>query len=67
MRGTNLPRSDRLASCARSWQTLCAVEATGALILDLPPGSPNSNAAEMAFARIKVIAKKTAARIVAEL
>jgi transposase len=44
-----------------------AIEATGALLLYLPPYSPDFNPIEMAFAKLKAILKKIAARTVAEL
>ena len=44
-----------------------AIEATGALLLYLPPYSPDFNPIEMAFAKLKALLRKTAARTVAEL
>jgi transposase len=44
-----------------------AIEATGALLLYLPPYSPDFNPIEMAFAKLKARLKKAAARSVAEL
>lgn len=44
-----------------------AIEATGALLLFLPPYSPDFNPIEMAFAKLKAILKKAAARTVDEL
>jgi len=44
-----------------------AIEATGALLLYLPPYSPDFNPIEMAFAKLKAILKKVAARTIPEL
>lgn len=44
-----------------------AIEATGARLLYLPPYSPDFNPIEMAFAKLKAILKKAAARTLAEL
>jgi transposase len=44
-----------------------AIEATGALLLYLPPYSPDFNPIEMAFAKLKAMLKRIAARTVAEL
>jgi transposase len=44
-----------------------AIEAAGALLLYLPPYSPDFNPIEMAFAKLKATLKKVAARTVAEL
>jgi len=44
-----------------------AIEATGALLLYLPPYSPDFNPIEMAFAKLKAILKKAAARTVPQL
>jgi transposase len=44
-----------------------AIEATGALLLYLPPYSPDFNPIEMAFAKLKAMLKKIAARTVPEL
>jgi len=44
-----------------------AIEATGALLLYLPPYSPDFNPIEMAFSKLKAILKKIAARTVPEL
>jgi transposase len=44
-----------------------AIEATGALLLYLPPYSPDFNPIEMAFSKLKAILKKIAARTVHEL
>jgi transposase len=44
-----------------------AIEATGALLLYLPPYSPDFNPIEMAFAKLKAILKKIAARTVPDL
>ena len=44
-----------------------AIEATGALLLYLPPYSPDFNPIEMAFAKLKAMLKKAAARTVNEL
>jgi transposase len=44
-----------------------AIEAAGGLLLYLPPYSPDFNPIEMAFAKLKAILKKIAARTVAEL
>jgi transposase len=44
-----------------------AIEATGALLLYLPPYSPDFNPIEMAFAKLKAMLKKIAARTVSEL
>jgi transposase len=44
-----------------------AIEATGALLLYLPPYSPDFNPIEMAFAKLKAVLKKIAARTVPEL
>jgi transposase len=44
-----------------------AIEAAGALLLYLPPYSPDFNPIEMAFAKLKAMLRKAAARTVAEL
>ena len=44
-----------------------AIEAAGALLLYLPPYSPDFNPIEMAFAKLKATLKRIAARTVAEL
>lgn len=44
-----------------------AIEAAGAALLFLPPYSPDFNPIEMAFAKIKTLLKKTAARTVQAL
>jgi transposase len=44
-----------------------AIEAAGALLLYLPPYSPDFNPIEMAFAKLKTMLKKAAARTVADL
>jgi transposase len=44
-----------------------AIEATGALLLYLPPYSPDFNPIEMAFSKFKAMLKKIAARTVPEL
>jgi transposase len=44
-----------------------AIAAAGALLLYLPPYSPDFNPIEMAFAKLKAALKKIAARTVAEL
>jgi transposase len=44
-----------------------AIEATGALLLYLPPYSPDFNPIEMAFSKFKAMLKKIAARTVSEL
>jgi transposase len=44
-----------------------AIEATGALLLYLPPYSPDFNPIELAFAKLKATLKKAAARTVAQL
>ena len=44
-----------------------AIEAAGALLLYLPPYSPDFNPIEMAFAKLKAMLRKTAARTVPEL
>jgi transposase len=56
----NLP-AHKPASVRRS------IEAAGADLLYLPPYSPDFNPIEMAFAKLKAILKKTAARTVTEL
>jgi transposase len=56
----NLP-AHKPASVRRS------IEAAGADLLYLPPYSPDFNPIEMAFAKLKAIRKKTAARTVTEL
>jgi transposase len=43
------------------------IEAAGAILFYLPPYSPDFNPIEMAFAKLKAILKKAAARTVAEL
>jgi transposase len=44
-----------------------AIEAAGAVMLFLPPYSPDFNPIEMAFSKIKAILKKAAARTVQDL
>jgi transposase len=44
-----------------------AIEATGALLLYLPPYSPDFNPIEMAFSKLKAMLNKAAARTVNEL
>jgi transposase len=44
-----------------------AIEASGALLLYLPPYSPDFNPIEMAFAKLKAMLRKAAARTVAQL
>ena len=44
-----------------------SIEAAGAYLLYLPPYSPDFNPIEMAFAKLKAILKKAAARTVDEL
>lgn len=44
-----------------------AIEAVGAILFYLPPYSPDFNPIEMAFAKLKAILKKAAARTVGEL
>ena len=44
-----------------------AVEAAGALLLFMPPRSPDINPIEMAFAKLKALLRKAAERIVDEL
>ena len=44
-----------------------AIEAAGATLLYLPPYSPDFNPIEMAFAKLKALLKKAAARTMAEL
>lgn len=44
-----------------------AIEATGAIMRFLPPYSPDFNPIEMAFAKIKALLKKAAARTVHDL
>lgn len=44
-----------------------AIEATGARLLYLPPYSPDFNPIEMAFAKLKALLRRTAARTVDEL
>ena len=44
-----------------------SIEAAGAALFYLPPYSPDFNPIEMAFAKLKAILKKAAARTVAEL
>lgn len=44
-----------------------SIEAAGGYLLYLPPYSPDFNPIEMAFAKLKAILKKTAARTVDEL
>ena len=39
-----------------------AIEAKGAILLYLPPYSPDLNPIEMAFAKLKILLRKTAAR-----
>jgi transposase len=45
----------------------CTIEAAGALLLYLPPYSPDFNPIEMAFAKLKAMLKKIAARTIPEL
>ena len=44
-----------------------AIEETGAVLLFLPPYSPDFNPIELAFAKIKALLKKAAARTIPEL
>jgi len=44
-----------------------AIEATGAVMLFLPPYSPDFNPIEMAFSKIKALLKKAAARTILDL
>jgi len=44
-----------------------AIEAAGAVMLFLPPYSPDFNPIEMAFSKIKAILRKAAARTVQDL
>jgi transposase len=44
-----------------------SIEAAGAALFYLPPYSPDFNPIEMAFAKLKAILKKAAARTIAEL
>lgn len=44
-----------------------AIEAAGVMLLYLPPYSPDFNPIEMAFAKLKALLKRAAARTVAEL
>lgn len=44
-----------------------AIEAAGAVLLYLPPYSPDFNPIEMAFSKLKALLRKAAARTIAEL
>ena len=44
-----------------------AIEAVGAVLLYLPPYSPDFNPIEMAFSKLKALLRKAAARTVADL
>lgn len=44
-----------------------AIEAAGAVLLYLPPYSPDFNPIEMAFSKLKALLRKAAARSIAEL
>ena len=44
------------------WRVQSAIEASGAILLYLPPYSPDLNPIEMAFAKLKALLRKAAAR-----
>jgi transposase len=60
-------RNPRQPACAQGHRRGETIEATGARLLFLPPYSPDFNPIENAFAKLKTLLRKAAARTIDDL